>query len=158
MTPADRDTPRTLVAILASLHPWLRARVSSITVWPRLDGGWDAQLSYLTHTSPPPSDCHIPHGNAEYPGDSHHALDLPLEQPQPTLMEQVRELEATGHVGRLHIRAFPEAAVLPATGGTPSCALPAPAGWLISTHADEHERQAWLRRMGRKPVPGAGKR
>ncbi len=41
------STPHRLSAIVASLHPWLRARISTITIWPLEAGGWIPMLSYV---------------------------------------------------------------------------------------------------------------
>ncbi len=148
--------PRRLPDILRALHPWLRTRVSAITIWPRADGGWEAQLSYLDYTTAPPPDCRIPAGDAAHPMDTHHPLALG-QDPEVELAEQLREMQAGGEFGEVHLAPFSHSAMTSGSpGGSPDAPRTGRIGWVISTHAGSAlEQQEWRRRVGQKPLPGA---
>ncbi len=152
-------TPARLSDILRGLHPWLRARVSSITIWPRAAGGWDAQVSYLDHTAAPPPDCRIPAGDATHPMDTHHPLALG-DDAEVELAEQLREVQAAGEFGQLRLEAFSHSRMVSGSpGGPPDAPRTGRIGWVITTHTGSAlEQQEWRRRVGQTPLPGSGRR
>lgn len=97
----DQHNPaQPLADIVANRLPWFRARLSTILIWPILQGGWTAILSYAHYTTlqrgeTPPSD-----NNVTYPHDTHHPLAFDGAD-AAAIHAQVRDLERTGAVGRL---------------------------------------------------------
>jgi hypothetical protein len=135
------NAPQPLPEIVATRPPWLRARLSTILVWPTLRGGWTAMLSYAHYTTVQPGETPPPDNNITYPPDTHHpvALDAP---DTAAVQAQVRDLARTGAVGTLTLNRLMSPPWAAANG-------PASPGWTILTHSgSEAERRAWQRRIG----------
>jgi hypothetical protein len=144
VTTVPQHTQQSLADLVSSRPPWLRARLSTILVWPTLRGGWTAMLSYAHYTSVQPGETPPPDDNVTYPHDTHHPVAFDGKD-APAVQAQVRDLERTRAVGRLTLHR-----VTPPPW-TPSG--PASPGWTIRTHSgSEAERQAWQRRIGQEPL------
>jgi len=140
-----------LQEIVADLHPWLRSRICSIMIRPVKGGGWEAVLTYVPRTLPPPSDLHIAAAAATDPLDTHHALDLPRGGIEPALREQLRELAGIGELGTLQVEKIPGADITSGvSGGLRADPHLSQAAWRVKTHAGLlHQRRNWLSRIGR---------
>ena len=129
-----------LAVIVASRPPWLRARLSTILVWPTLYGGWTAILSYAHYTTVQPGETPPSDHNVTYPHDTHHPVAVDGAD-AAAVQVQARDLERTGAVGCLTLDR------VTAPPWTPSG--PASPGWTIRTHGgSDAERRAWPRRVG----------
>ncbi len=144
MNNALPQVPQRLPDIVATRPPWHRARLSTILVWPTLQGGWTAILSYAHYTTVQPGETPPLDNNVAYPHDSHHRVAFNGAD-AATVQAHVRDLARTGTVGTLKLsRLF--APPWAAASGPPS------PGWTILTHSSsEAERRAWQRRIG-QPV------
>src|SRR5512134_3395095 len=133
----DRARSRPLEDIFGSLHPWLRSRICSILICPVKGGGWEAILTYVPKTLPPPPDLQLAPAAATDLIDTHHALDLPRVGIEAALREQLRELAGMGELGTLQVEKIPGVDI----------SQPA---WRVKTHAGLlHQRRTWLSRIGR---------
>jgi hypothetical protein len=138
-----RTPSRRLPEIVAALHPWLRSRICTIRICPARKGGWEAVLTYVAKTLPPPPELHIATAEATEPTDTHHALSLPPVGFEAALREQVRELAGISELGTLQVEKIPSTAV----GADLHPSQPA---WQVKTHAGLlHQRRTWLSRIGR---------
>jgi hypothetical protein len=147
----DRARSRPLEEIVGSLHPWLRSRICSILICPVKGGGWEAVLTYVPKTHPPPPDLQLAPAAATDLIDTHHALDLPRVGIEAALREQLRELAGMGELGTLQVEKIPGVNTTSVSPGTlrtePHLSQPA---WLVKTHAGLlHQRRMWLSRIGR---------
>jgi len=139
-----RTSPLRLQEIVAALHPWFRSRICTIVVAPSPGGEWDATLSYVARTLPPPPDLKLEAALAAEPRDTHHPLALPAAGIEAALREQLRELADIKELGTLQVTKLP-AATPPAAPQT------APLAWRVTTHAGLlHQRRTWLTRIGRR--------
>ncbi len=60
----DQHNPaRPLADIATNRPPWLRARLSTLLVWPSIHGGWMAFLSYAHYTTVQPKETAPPDNN-----------------------------------------------------------------------------------------------
>jgi hypothetical protein len=146
-----RTHTRRLQEIVAALHPWLRSRISTIGISPALGGRWEAVLTYVAKTLPPPPDLQIAAAEATEPMDTHHALALPPVGIETALREQVRELAEISELGTLQIEKFPATPLASRSPGGPA-ADPhlSQAAWQVKTHAGLlRQRRTWLSRIGR---------
>ncbi len=140
-----QQSPEPLPVIVARLDGWLRARLSAITIWPRESGGWVAMLSYV-HDIPPPAGLKDPPGAAHYPRDTVLPVDLPGDDPEPVLIEQLRQLEAQGELGRLYWTPLGHSTT---TASARALQHKNRRGWWIVTHAgSRQERWEWQRSIG----------
>jgi len=136
----QRETPEPLAAIVASRPPWLRARLSTLLVWPTLYGNWTAILSYAHYTTVQPGETPPPDNHVTCPHDTHHPVAVDGGD-AAAVQAQAQDRERTGAVGRLTLNG------VTAPPWTPS-GPPSP-GWTILTHSgSEAERRAWPRRVG----------
>ncbi len=141
--------PQRLHEIVGALHPWLRSRICSITVRP-VKGGWDAILTYVAKTLPPPPDLHLSPRAASDPMDTHHPLDLPALGVETVLCDQIRELAAIRDLGTVQVEKVIAPAESPAGEPPVDPHLSQPV-WRLRTHAGlVHERRTWLSRIGRR--------
>ena len=140
-----------LPEIVAALHPWLRSRICTIGICPALGGRWEAVLTYVAGTLPPPPDLQIATTEATDPMDTHHALALPPVGIETALREQVLELAELGELGTLQIEKFPGTTFAPRSpGGPPADPHLSEAAWQVKTHAGLlRQRRTWLSRIGR---------
>jgi len=136
------DTPHRLASIVASRPAWCRRRLSTTLVWPTLHGGSVAILSYAHYPPSRPGEI-VPHGvHPTYPRDTHHPLAVAGEDPGPSVLAQVAEVEAAGEGGHLTVKRV-------ATPPWAAASGPASPGWTILTHSgSDVERQVWERRIG----------
>jgi hypothetical protein len=147
----DGTCSRPLGEIVGSLHPWLRSRICTILICPVKEGGWEAVLTYVPRTLPPPPELQIATAAATDPKDTHHALDLPAVGIEATLREQLRELAGIGELGTLQVEKIPS---VDNTSDMPSGFRAEPhlsqSAWRVKTHAGLlHQRRTWLSRIGR---------
>lgn len=151
-----RARSRRLPEIVAALHPWLRSRICSIGICPALGGRWEAVLTYVAKTLPPPPDLQIATAEATDPMDTHHALTLPPVGIETALREQVRELAGMSELGTLQVEKLPAATFAPPSpGSSPADPHLSQAAWLVKTHSGLlRQRRTWLSRIGR---PDLGK-
>jgi hypothetical protein len=113
--------------------------------------GWEAVLTYVPKTLPPPPDLQLAPGAATDLTDTHHALDLPRVGIEAALREQLRGLAGMGELGTLQVEKIPGVDVTPASPASlraePHLSEPA---WRVKTHAGLlHQRRTWLSRIGR---------
>ncbi len=144
MTPA----PQRLLDILRGLHPWLRDRVSAITITPLGDAGWDAAVSFLDCTTPPPPGLTWPAGDAARPGATHHPLALSARDPDADLFDQLREIETALPLGRLDHWPYHVATTL--GGGSLHGHPQSRIGRVVHTHTGRREQRDWRRRVGQE--------
>jgi hypothetical protein len=147
----DGKRSRLLQEIVAALHPWLRSRICTIRICPVLGGRWEAVLTYVAKTLPPPPDLEIATAEATQPMDTHHALALPPADIEAALRRQVRELAGIVELGTLQILKVPCTTIAagPPDGLRPDPHLSQPA-WQVKTHAGLlRQRRTWLTRIGR---------
>jgi hypothetical protein len=126
--------PQRLVEIIRALEPRLRARIARIHVEPGAEGGWDARIRYLV-----PAALHAGASRGD-PPDTRYWLDLPLEQAEPALREQVRDLEALAELGGIRMESLRAGGARVSRGGHAACSLAHP-GWLLETHSGSPEEQ-----------------
>ena len=137
--------PDRLPAIVGGLHPWLRSRICTIVIAPVGGGGWDATLTYVARTLPPPPDLQMEVAQAAEPRDTHHALALPAVGVEVALREQLRDLSEITELGTLQVEQLPGDRSSADGSGAP--------GWRITTHAGlMHQRRTWLIRIGRRDL------
>jgi hypothetical protein len=133
---------RRLPEIVADLHPWLRTRIAAIRIARTPAQRWEAVLSYVPRTLPPPPEVGLAPAEASEPRDTHHALALPSAGTEAALRAQLRDLADIPELGTLQVenlRAAPDGP--PAESSV----------WRIVTHAGlVHQRRAWLARIGRR--------
>ncbi len=135
--------PLRLPAIVAGLHPWLQSRICTIVIAPVGRGRWEATLTYVPRTLPPPPDLDIPAAEAAKPRDTRHALALPALGVEAALREQLRELADITELGTLHVEKIVAVLTAPAMRDA----------WRITTHAGlQHQRRTWLSRIGRRDL------
>ncbi len=121
--------PRRLIQIVTALEPGLRTRIARIRIEPATEGGWDARICYLpTDSSGAPS-------GAPTPPETRHWLDLPLEQAESALHEQVRDLAGLAGLGDIRVESLDAARSPAERGGHAACSLAHP-GWLLEVHRD----------------------
>ena len=133
---------RPLAAIVATRPAWLRARLSTILVWPTIHGGWTAILSYAHYITVQPGETPPPGLSITDPHDTHHPLAVDGADVVAALHAQVQDLERTGEVGRLMVSR------VAAPPWTPACGSPSP-GWTIRTHSGSSAaRRAWQHCIG----------
>jgi hypothetical protein len=143
----ERPRPRRLQEIVAPLHPWLRSRICIIRVSPLPGGGWEAVLTYVPKTLPPPADLRMARAEASEPTETHHPLALPTVGIEAALREQLRELAEIPELGTLQVEKVPRAPT--AAPGLRA----AEADWRVKTHAGLlHQRRTWLSRIGRRDL------
>lgn len=137
--------------IVGSLHPWLRSRIFGILICAVKGGGWEAVLTYVPRTLPPPSDLQLAPAAVTNPVDTHHALDLPTVGSEAALREQLRELAGISELGTLQVEKISGLDIAPGSPGNLSAGphLSQPA-WRVKTHAGLlRQRRTWLSRIGR---------
>lgn len=135
-----------LPEIVAGLHPWLRSRIRAILVAPIAEQRWEAVLSYMPRTLPPPPDLHIAPAEAAEPNDSYHQLALPSVGTETALREQLRELADISELGTLQVEKIPAGSLLAGRAA-------AHGAWRVTTHAGlQHQRRTWLSRIGRRDL------
>lgn len=133
---------RRLHDIVGDLHPWWQSRLCTILIAPLAEGGWEAVLTYVAGTLPPPPEVLIAPAEAAQPADTRHALALPRTGIETALREQLRELTDLAELGTLRVEQVPA----PALPGDPAVRVPA---WRITTHSGlVHQRRTWLARIG----------
>lgn len=147
----DGKRPRRLQEIVAALHPWLRSRICTIRICPVLGDRWEAVLTYVAKTLPPPPDLRIATAEATEPMDTHHALALPPDDIEPALRGQVRELTGIDELGTLQVVKVPCATTAAGSpGGLGADPHLSQAAWQVKTHAGLlRQRRTWLSRIGR---------
>jgi hypothetical protein len=129
--------------IVARLHPWLQSRICAIRIARTAAHAWEAVLTYVPRTLPPPPDLQITHAEAAQPSDTHHPLALPSVGTEAALREQLRELADIAELGTLQVEK-----IRADSGEVGAQAEPA---WRVTTHAGlVHQRRAWLSRIGRR--------
>lgn len=129
--------PLRLPEIVSDLHPWLQSRISAIRIQPVPRGGWEAILTYVARTLPPPPDLAISPAQAVEPPETRHAVALPSVGTEAELRAQLRELAGIAELGTLQVERQ-----APVTAGAQV--------WHVTTHAGLiHQRRAWLSRIGR---------
>ena len=148
---SDGTRSRRLQEIVAALHPWLRSRICTIRICPVLGGRWEAVLTYVAKTLPPPPDLEIAAAEATQPMDTHHALALPPVDIEAALRRQVRELTGIDELGTLQVAKLACTAIAAGSPGglraDPHLSQPA---WQVKTHAGLlRQRRTWLSRIGR---------
>jgi hypothetical protein len=141
--------PQRLAEIVRALEPRLRARIARIHVEPSADGGWDARISYLL------ADMAHMDASGGGPPETRYWLDLPLEQAEPALREQVRDLQALAELGGIRVEHLGAACGAASSGGHAACSLAHP-GWLLEAHSGSpEERCDWLTRLRATPLATA---
>ncbi len=91
-------SPWPLFENVATLHPWPRARICTISVQPLVWGGWGVDLAYLTHTTPRDSEAVPACVKPRYPLDTSYPINL--AGPDPGVA--IREFKSGGEMGTLH--------------------------------------------------------
>lgn len=127
--------------VIRTLHPWYRSRLASISVWPAREadgGGWVAVLTYVPSADPVPPEAARLADLVTAP----YRLDLPLGNTGPALERELQALTGYADLGALALLQVHRPAAAPgAVSRGKGSTLP---GWLVITHASEHERDAWL--------------
>jgi hypothetical protein len=115
------------------------------------EGGWEAVLTYVPKTLPPPPDLQIATATAKEPMDTHHALDLPRVGIEAALREQLRGLAGIGELGTLQVEKIPGADhTSDSSSGLRADPHLSQSAWRVKTHAGLlHQRRTWLSRIGR---------
>ena len=147
----DGKRSRPLQEIVAALHPWLRSRICSIRICPVQGGRWEAVVTYVANTLPPPPDLQMASAEATQPIDTHHALALPPDDIEVALRRQVRELAGIDELGTLSVVKIPYTTIAAGSPGglraDPHLSQPA---WQVKTHAGLlRQRRTWLSQIGR---------
>src|SRR5574341_888212 len=113
----DGARSRRLQEIVVALHPWLRSRICTIRICPVPGGRWEAVVTYVANTLPPPPDLQMASAEATQPMDTHHALALPPADIEAALRRQVRELAGIDELGTLQIAKIPSATIAAGSPG-----------------------------------------